>query len=325
MRRIALAIAVVTAIALVPMATSAAPRSAGGASGPTSERLIRRTNPSRSRRPSGGEIAGFAWHKIVSPGAPSSAKSASGSPTTSSTGLLMKGYTLRGVGDNSRGVGRERRGQISTGARLPGGDCRNDGVRNVITDAQVDYLIDQFDNNIYPIESDAFSVAAGPRTARTRLLALTLFGAAGRLLRGRRRRHRRRSSTTSVTTTSTTRTTRNGFTYIAGFFSSRLNGFFDRNVMTIDAFDWLHRTGANPPNDPVPGDNWHERARPPVPVRGRLRARVPAPARVLRGRRRGTWRTRACRTRADAHRLRRPRAADHRPALRLAHPVLPGC
>ncbi len=42
--------------------------------------------------------------------------------------------------------------------------------------------------------------------------------------------------------------------YIAGFFSSQLNGFFDRNVMTIDGFDWLHRTGPNPPNEPVPGD-----------------------------------------------------------------------
>ena len=25
--------------------------------------------------------------------------------------------------------------------------------------------------------------------------------------------------------------------------------------MTIDGFDWLHRTGQNPPNEPVPGDN----------------------------------------------------------------------
>ena len=46
-----------------------------------------------------------------------------------------------------------------------------------------------------------------------------------------------------------------GFSYIAGFFSSQLNNLFDRNVMTIDAFDWLHRTGANPPHEPVPGNN----------------------------------------------------------------------
>jgi hypothetical protein len=42
--------------------------------------------------------------------------------------------------------------------------------------------------------------------------------------------------------------------YIAGFFSSGLNELFDRNVMSIDAFDWLHRTGANPPHEPVPGN-----------------------------------------------------------------------
>ena len=46
-----------------------------------------------------------------------------------------------------------------------------------------------------------------------------------------------------------------GFTYVAGFFSSQINELFDRNVMTIDAFDWLHRTGANPPHEPVPGNN----------------------------------------------------------------------
>ena len=46
-----------------------------------------------------------------------------------------------------------------------------------------------------------------------------------------------------------------GFSYVAGFFSSQINELFDRNVMTIDAFDWLHRTGANPPHEPVPGNN----------------------------------------------------------------------
>ena len=40
-------------------------------------------------------------------------------------------------------------------------------------------------------------------------------------------------------------------TYIAGFFSSQFNDLLDRNVMTIDAFDWLHRTGANPVDEPT--------------------------------------------------------------------------
>ncbi len=46
-----------------------------------------------------------------------------------------------------------------------------------------------------------------------------------------------------------------GNSYIAGFFSSGLNELFDRNVMSIDAFDWLHRTGAAPNHEPVPGNN----------------------------------------------------------------------
>ena len=40
-------------------------------------------------------------------------------------------------------------------------------------------------------------------------------------------------------------------TYIAGFHSSQYNELFDRNVMTIDAYDWAHRTGANPPDEPT--------------------------------------------------------------------------
>ncbi len=43
--------------------------------------------------------------------------------------------------------------------------------------------------------------------------------------------------------------TPDGQTYIAGFFYSVFNEYVDRNIMTIDAYDWLHRTGANPPDD----------------------------------------------------------------------------
>ena len=50
---------------------------------------------------------------------------------------------------------------MSAGTDFPDGDCRND-VRTEITDDQVDYLIEQFDTNIYPREADPFSVAAEP-------------------------------------------------------------------------------------------------------------------------------------------------------------------
>ena len=39
-------------------------------------------------------------------------------------------------------------------------------------------------------------------------------------------------------------------TYIAGLLLHQFNDLLNRNVMTIDAFDWLHRTGANPPHEP---------------------------------------------------------------------------
>ena len=47
--------------------------------------------------------------------------------------------------------------------------------------------------------------------------------------------------------------TPDGATYIGGFFTSTLNNALDRNVMTIDSWDWIHRTGANPPGE-VPPD-----------------------------------------------------------------------
>ena len=47
---------------------------------------------------------------------------------------------------------------MSTDTNFPDGDCRN-GERTTITDEQVAYLVDQFDNNILPKESETFSVA----------------------------------------------------------------------------------------------------------------------------------------------------------------------
>ena len=41
---------------------------------------------------------------------------------------------------------------------------------------------------------------------------------------------------------------------IGGFFSAFFNDDVDRNVITVDGVDWLHRTGANPPDNPVQGD-----------------------------------------------------------------------
>jgi hypothetical protein len=127
------------------------------------------------------------------------------------------------------------------------GDCRN-GVRTQVTTAQAEYLAQQFSQNILPKESAAFSVAPSREGANAQLGPPT-FNPAG-------------PGENTVVLVDNVRddnfydfNNTQGFSYIAGFFSSQVNNFFDRNVMSIDGFDWLHRTGANPPHEPVPGNN----------------------------------------------------------------------
>jgi hypothetical protein len=121
----------------------------------------------------------------------------------------------------------------------------------MITSAQIRYFIDQFDNNIYPTESDLFSVppdrdgSGAPATDALGLPADYYTGDGDDIVV--LIDNVRDDNFYDLNNTQE-------FSYIAGFFSSGLNGFFNRNVMTIDGFDWLHRTGLTPPNDPVPGD-----------------------------------------------------------------------
>ncbi len=135
----------------------------------------------------------------------------------------------------------------SSATDFPAGDCRN-GARTQITDAQVSYLIDQFDNNIYPKESDLFSVppdrdgSAAPLPGLVGLPADYYQGDGDDIA----------VLVDNVRDDNFYDTNnQNTFSYIAGFFSSQFNELVDRNVMTIDAWDWLHRTGANPPHEPT--------------------------------------------------------------------------
>ena len=76
-------------------------------------------------------------------------------------GFYAKNYKLRGIGEHIEvwtARGNASVGGIqSSNLNFQAGDCRN-GERTVVTDAQVEYLIDQFDNNIFPIESELYSV-----------------------------------------------------------------------------------------------------------------------------------------------------------------------
>src|SRR5689334_16373951 len=141
---------------------------------------------------------------------------------------------------------------VQNNLNFPAGDCRNDGTRNLISDDQVGYLAGQFETNIYPKESQTFSVPPGRDGTNATLPAQ--LGLPSNYYEG--------ESDNVVILVSNVRddnyydtNNAHNLSYIAGFFSAQLNDFFDRNVMTVDAYDWLHRTGANPPNEPVAGDN----------------------------------------------------------------------
>src|SRR5215213_9315063 len=119
------------------------------------------------------------------------------------------------------------------------GDCRNDGDRNVLTDAQVAYLADQFENNIYAKESTEFSVPPfRDGTHALRGQPGTSFSLTGGdnyyagdgdkivILVDNVRDENYNDLNNS-----------HGLSYIAGFFSSGINTNLDRNVMTLESYE----------------------------------------------------------------------------------------
>lgn len=153
--------------------------------------------------------------------------------------LYRKDYTLRGFGDHIEVW-------VANDTSFPAGDCRN-AVPNTttVTDAQVASFIHEFDTNMYPKETAAFSTPPN-RDGSNALLGPDANGHGGDYTGGGEK---------TVTLVDNVRDDNYydfpaNTTYIAGFFSSQFNELFDRNVMTIDAFDWEHRTGANPVDAP---------------------------------------------------------------------------
>lgn len=172
--------------------------------------------------------------------------------------INLKNYTLRGVGTNVEVW-------VSTNLNFPNptmknplttgdpndfftyNDCRNDGVRNIITDDQVAYLIDEFDNNMYPIESEWWSTPPN-RKGNKATLAKDL---------GFPQSYYRGEGDNVVVLVDNVRDSnfydQNNATsqsYIAGFYYSVFDDWTDRTIMSIDAWDWLHRTGADPLHAP---------------------------------------------------------------------------
>ena len=157
-------------------------------------------------------------------------------------GARLETFTLRTVGDKIEIWVSNTLNYPTT----PTNDCRNDGQRNVVETAQTDYLGGQFDDNVYPLESQFFSTPPSREGTNATLYTIlpALFPVGYFAGPGDK----------TVTLVANIRDENyfdiNFPSYVAGYHSSGINAFVDRNVMTIDSFDWFHRTGANPPNEP---------------------------------------------------------------------------
>jgi hypothetical protein len=151
--------------------------------------------------------------------------------------IYLKDYKLRGSGDKIEVW-------VAEDIAFPAGHCRNATPHTTeVTDQQVSDLVDQFDHNMYPKEPATFSTPPdrdGSNIPPEFDFGLDFSGAGDKtmaLIDNVRDDNFYQFPAAS--------------TYIAGFFFSFFNEIMDRNVMTIDALDWLLRTGVNPPNDPT--------------------------------------------------------------------------
>jgi len=163
--------------------------------------------------------------------------------------IYLKFYTLRAVGNHAEVW-------VANNLNFPAGDCRNDGVRNVVTNEQVTYLTSQFDNNMYPIESDWWSTPPF-RNGNKSLLPKLLPNIKGLGVNIPQSYYNGEGDNVVILVDNVRDSNyfdtnnANSRSYIAGFYYSVFDNYFDRTVMSIDAWDWIHRTGTDPAHNPT--------------------------------------------------------------------------
>ncbi|HEX3613716.1 MAG TPA: hypothetical protein VHU88_18650 [Sporichthyaceae bacterium] len=160
-------------------------------------------------------------------------------------GIYLKPYTLHAVGKHVEVWVASGCDAVSCGTHFPAGDCRDRDVPGTtdVTEPQIKHLVDEFDNNMYPKETAAFSTPPDHNGSAT----IPGLAAAGLDFSG--------DGDHTVALIDNVRQPNfydfpKNQTYIAGFFAPVFNQITDRNVITVDAYDWVHRTGANPSDNP---------------------------------------------------------------------------
>jgi hypothetical protein len=121
---------------------------------------------------------------------------------------------------------------------FPAGDPR---PAPVITDPQIAYLVDQFDNNIYPKESEFWRTPLHRDGTNAQLD--DIFGLPADAYVSADGKDRVIALITNIRDENFVDPTFP--VYTGGFFCGTVNSYFDRNVITIDAFDWANRVGPN--------------------------------------------------------------------------------
>jgi immune inhibitor A len=153
------------------------------------------------------------------------------SQNTATQGFFATTYHVVAMGDNIEVW-------VQDNLAFPAGDPR---PTPVVTDAQIAYLIDQFDNNIYPKESEFWRTPLTRDGTNAQLD--DIFGLPEDSYVSADGKDRVIALITNIRD--------ENFVdpefpvYTGGYFSGTINSFFDRNVITIDAFDWANRVGPN--------------------------------------------------------------------------------
>jgi immune inhibitor A len=126
---------------------------------------------------------------------------------------------------------------VATDLSFPAGDPRNDDPNKItIYDWQIDYLMNEFETVIYPIESQYFGTPAlhdGSNSLFEGWDMPFMEDASGRLM----------IMVFNMVDNSYYDSTYPS--YIVGYYSPSIEAYYDRNVIHLDSYDWTNRLGAD--------------------------------------------------------------------------------
>lgn len=173
-------------------------------------------------------------------------------------GFIYKRFRLRAVSEHGELWTATGTDDVSTGLRFPEGDCRNDFPERIrITDKKVRYFMRQFEEVMYPLETEAFSTpprrAGNPENASLRFIFKQILG-----VRIPRDYYQDKGAGKRIVILIDNvrddnfydTDNANTLSRIGGFFSGAFSEMTDRHIMTIDSHDWKARTKLNPPHAP---------------------------------------------------------------------------